>query len=166
MSGLDAKTNNIFYQRKSDSFPYNTCNNDNFLLIHLNAKAYIINHSILFFLLFPITGDTMLMNDLYGFENSLSNSDSSLNNGSSVNGSCYLNGNNTGNGMNIGGNGANIGNGCTPTSIGSGTPQINANSPSIPYSPLTPSSLSSSAFATPAKNFDALQVNNYSYTYI
>lgn len=119
-----------------------------------------------FFLLFPITGDTMLMNDLYGFENSLSNSDSSLNNGSSVNGSCYLNGNNTGNGMNIGGNGANIGNGCTPTSIGSGTPQINANSPSIPYSPLTPSSLSSSAFATPAKNFDALQVNNYSYTYI
>lgn len=104
------------------------------------------------------------MTDVYGLGNSLSNSSSSLNNASLTGG--FLNGTNSTNGGNGGcGNLANGnvyggGNGGSGN-CGSGggvTPQINTNSPSIPYSPLTPSSLSSSTFVTPAKNFDALQV--------
>lgn len=75
----------------------------------------------------------MSATEMYGLGNSLSNSSSSLNN-TSMNSNSYLNGSN------------------------GGTSQINGNSPSIPYSPTTPSSLSSCSFVTPAKNFDALQV--------
>lgn len=52
--------------------------------------------------------------------------------------------------------------GITPnSSIGATTPQqINANMPSIPFSQLTPTSMSSGSFGTPAKNFDSLQVKN------
>lgn len=98
------------------------------------------------------------MTDMYGLGNSLSNSSSSLNNASLTGG--FLNGTNAGNGA--GGNAYGSGNGGSGGGGGNGsggvTPQINTNSPSIPYSPLTPSSLSSSTFVTPAKNFDALQV--------
>lgn len=99
------------------------------------------------------------MTDMYGLGNSLSNSSSSLNNASLTGG--FLNGTNAGNGA--GGNAYGSGNGGSGgggggNGSGGVTPQINTNSPSIPYSPLTPSSLSSSTFVTPAKNFDALQV--------
>lgn len=76
----------------------------------------------------------MSATEMYGLGNSLSNSSSSLNN-ASINSNSYLNGSN-----------------------GGASTQINGNSPSMPYSPTTPSSLSSSSFVTPAKNFDALQV--------
>lgn len=104
----------------------------------------------------------MSVTELYGFENSLSNSNTSLNNTSAMNGS-YLNGSTGSGGVNMAATMAN--GGCAANTIG-GTPQMNGNSPSIPYSPLTPSSLSSGSFATPAKNFDALQVSNiHSYLY-
>lgn len=99
------------------------------------------------------------MTDMYGLGNSLSNSSSSLNNTSLTGG--FLNGTNAGNGGGGGGNAYGSGNGGSGGG-GGVTPQINTNSPSIPaYSPLTPSSLSSSTFVTPAKNFDALQVCIY-----
>lgn len=93
---------------------------------------------------YVISGETMTVPDIYGLGNSLSqlNAVSPSHHNASINNSF-----------------GSVG-GITPnSSIGATTPQlINANMQNIPFSQLTPTSMSSSSFGTPAKNFDSLQV--------
>lgn len=84
------------------------------------------------------------MTDIYGLGGSSSNSSSTSNNTTGSN--SFLNGGYNSNGSHTGNN-----NGLT-------TPQVGTTMPTIPYSPLTPTSISSGSFVTPAKNFDNLQV--------
>lgn len=95
---------------------------------------------------FLFAGETMTVPDIYGLGNSLSqlNAVSPSHHSASINNSF-----------------GSIG-GITPnSSLGATTPhQINANMQTIPFSQLTPTSMSSGSFGTPAKNFDSLQVNS------
>lgn len=106
-------------------------------------STLFINSFFSFFLIcVSPTGEMMTVSDIYGLGNSLNQlnavSPSHQNgNGSSTFGTV---------------------NGIT-TNIGATTPQqVNGNMQTIPFSQLTPTSMSSGSFGTPAKNFDSLQV--------
>lgn len=108
----------------------------------LTLAHHVYTDSLFFFVRFSFSGDIMTVPDIYGLGNSLSqlNAVSSPHHNGSIN------------------NSFGSGTAMTPnSSIGATTPQqINANMP--PFSQLTPTSMSSGSFGTPAKNFDSLQV--------